>query len=57
MGSPFRAVHYLNQFFGQIGSEEKANTPPLKKAGAIGPGRLFQDLLGEDVEVVGTVIC
>ena len=52
-----RAVHYLNQFFGQIGSEEKADTPPLKKSGAIGPGRLFQELFGEDIEVVGTVIC
>ena len=57
MGSPFRAVHYLNQFFGQIGSEDKAHTAPLKKDGVIGPGRLFQDLLGQDVEVVGTVIC
>jgi glycine reductase len=57
MGSPFRAVHYLNQFFGQIGSEDKADTPPLKKTGAIGPGRLFQELLGEDIEVVGSVIC
>jgi glycine reductase len=57
MGSPLRAVHYLNQFFGQIGSEDKADTPPLQKDGAIGPGRLFQELLGPDVEVVGTVIC
>ena len=57
MGSPFRAVHYLNQFFGQIGAEDKADTPPLKKAGAIGPGRLFQELFGEDIEIVGTVIC
>ena len=57
MASPFRAVHYLNQFFGQIGSEDKADTPPLKKDGAIGPGRLFQEWFGQDIEVVGTVIC
>ena len=57
MGSALRAVHYLNQFFGQIGSEDKADTPPLKKAGAIGPGRLFQELFAPDIEVVGTVIC
>jgi glycine reductase len=57
MSSPLRAVHYLNQFFGQIGAEDKAHIPPLKKDGPIGPGRLFQELLAEDVEIVGTVIC
>ena len=57
VGSPLKAVHYLNQFFGQIGAEDKADTAPLKKGGAIGPGRLFQELFARDVEVVGTVIC
>jgi hypothetical protein len=42
MTKKLRAVHYLNQFFGQIGSEDKAHTPPLTKDGPIGPGRLFQ---------------
>ena len=57
MGSPFKAVHYLNQFFGQIGAEDKADTPPLRKDGAIGPGRLFQEMFAQEVEIVGTVIC
>lgn len=52
-----RAVHYLNQFFGQIGGEDKAHTEPFSKDGAVGPGLLFQQILGGEVEIVGTVIC
>lgn len=57
MTKKLRVVHYLNQFFGQIGAEDMAHTPPLKKDGAIGPGRLFQEILGQNIEIVGTVIC
>jgi betaine reductase len=57
MGRKLRVVHYLNQFFGQIGGEEKADTAPLKKDGTVGPGLLFQQLLGQEAEIVGTVIC
>jgi glycine reductase complex component B subunit gamma len=57
MEPKLRAVHYLNQFFGQIGGEEKADTKPLQKAGPVGPGLLFQQLFGQDVEIVGTVVC
>ncbi len=52
-----RIVHYINQFFAGMGGEEKADTPPQSKAEIIGPGRLLQQLLGKDGEVVGTVIC
>ena len=57
MGGTLRVVHYLNQFFGQIGGEDKADTDPLKRDGAIGPGLLFQGILGQGVEITGTVIC
>lgn len=57
MDCKLRVVHYLNQFFGQIGGEEKAGTGPLKKDGTVGPGLLFQQMLGQDAEIVGTVIC
>jgi glycine reductase len=57
MGSKLKVVHYLNQFFGQIGGEEKADTEPLKKDGTVGPGLLFQQMLSQDAEIVGTVIC
>jgi len=52
-----RVVHYLNQFFGQIGGEEKADTKPMAKEGPVGPGTALNNLLGEEAEVVGTVIC
>ena len=57
MGNRLRVVHYLNQFFGQIGGEDKADTEPLKRDGAVGPGVLFQGIFGQEAEIVGTVMC
>ncbi len=57
MDQKLKIVHYLNQFFGQIGGEDKADTGPLKKDGAVGPGRLFETVFGHDAEIIGTVIC
>ncbi len=53
----FRVVVYLNQFFGGVGGEEKADAAPLLKAGPAGPGVLLNELLRPDGEVVGTVLC
>lgn len=55
--SKFRVVHYLNQFFGQIGGEEKADIAPLKKDGPVGPGAALNGAFKGEAEVVGTVIC
>ncbi len=52
-----RVVHYLNQFFGQIGGEEKATTGFLVKEGPVGPGLALQKELGERGEIVATIIC
>ncbi len=52
-----RIVHYLNQFFGQLGGEEAAGAGPQIKPGAIGPGRVLQGQLGDGFEVVATAIC
>lgn len=52
-----RAVHYLNQFFGQIGGEEKADITPFKQDGPVGPGTALQKVFGGEIEIVGTVIC
>src|SRR5437588_12166435 len=57
MSDAKRVVHYVNQFFGGIGAEEKADVPPSLQRGAVGPGRLLQDHLGSGATVVGTVIC
>jgi len=52
-----RVVHYLNQFFGGIGGEDKAQVGPQVSEGPIGPGRGIQNALGDRGEVVATVIC
>jgi betaine reductase len=52
-----RVVHYLNQFFGGQGGEEKADIGFLVKSGPVGPGVGFQKALGEKAEVVATIIC
>src|SRR5690554_2190509 len=55
--SKFRIVHYLNQFFGQIGGEDKADIPPLVREGPVGPGVALQAAMGDSGEIVATVIC
>jgi betaine reductase len=52
-----RAIYYINQFFGQIGGEEKADQAPIIKDSIIGPGVPLQKLLGESITIVATVIC
>jgi glycine reductase len=52
-----RVVHYLNQFFGQIGGEEKADITPFSQEGPVGPGTALQKELASDIKIVGTVIC
>ena len=52
-----RVVHYLNQFFGGIGGEEQAGLPPEIRPGAVGPGRLLEQVLGDGTQVVTTIIC
>jgi len=52
-----RVIHYLNQFFGGLGGEEKAGTPLETRDGAIGPGKLLEQLLGAEARLVMTLIC
>ncbi len=52
-----RVAHYLNQFFGGIGGENKADVGPQVRNGPVGPGRALQSALGGEGEVVATVIC
>ncbi len=52
-----RVVHYLNQFFGQIGGEDQAGVAPRAVAHPVGPGIALQAALGEKAQVVATVIC
>src|SRR5262249_1471486 len=52
-----RIVHYLNQFFGGLGGEDKASAPLEVREGAVGPGLLLEQLLGSDAKVVVTLVC
>jgi glycine reductase complex component B subunit gamma len=51
-----RVVHYLNQFFGGQGGEEAADIPPRIQDGAVGPGRLLEQVLENDGHIVHTII-
>lgn len=53
----FKIVHYLNQFFGGIGGEETADFKPEVREEIIGPGQALAKALGDDYEIVATVIC
>ena len=51
-----RIVHYVNQFFGGKGGEETAHLAPQLQDGAVGPGRLLEQVLGNDATVLRTLI-
>lgn len=51
-----RIVHYLNQFFGGKGGEEAATLTPQLQDGAVGPGKLLEQVLGTDAHVVRSII-
>ena len=57
MDKPIKIVHYLNQFFGGIGGEDKADAPPEYRSAPVGPGIALARQLGERGSIVGTIIC
>ena len=57
MASTLRVIHYVNQFFGGIGGEDKADVGPSHRAGPVGPGIGLAKYLGAGAEVVGSLIC
>jgi len=50
-----KAILYVNQFFGQIGGEDKADYAPEIKEGHVGPAMEYAKKL--DAELTHTVIC
>src|SRR5699024_9637134 len=52
-----KAILYLNQFFGQIGGEDKADFAPVIKADLVGPAIELQKQLKDDIEITHTIIC
>ncbi len=57
MAEKLRAVHYINQFFGQIGGEDAAGIGVRTEEKAVGPGLGLQAALGDRAEIVATIIC
>jgi betaine reductase len=57
MTGKIRVIHYLNQFFGQVGGEEKANIGLITKEGPVGPGVALEKELGDKAKVAATLIC
>jgi glycine/betaine/sarcosine/D-proline reductase family selenoprotein B len=51
-----KAIMYINQFFGQIGGEDKADFAPVIEEGLVGPAMQLDKVL-EDAEVTHTIIC
>jgi glycine reductase len=51
-----KAIHYINQFFGQIGGEDSADYKPTFHDKLVGCSNLLNQLM-PDVEVTATIIC
>ena len=53
-----KVVHYINQFFAQIGGEEKADFPAqLRKGEVVGPGLALMQAFGDEAEIIATIVC
>jgi len=52
-----KIVHYVNQFFGQIGGEDKSEVGFSLEKKPVGPGIAVQNELGDTGEIVATLIC
>ena len=51
-----KILYYVNQFFGQIGGEDKADIEPRLVEGSVGPALAFNNLV-QGGEVTHTLIC
>ena len=50
-----KAIHYINQFFGQVGGEDAADCKPVFHEGLIGCSVMLNDLM-PDIEVTNTFV-
>lgn len=57
MTDKIRVVHYINQFYAGMGGEDTASVGMSVEEKAVGPGLYLQKELGDDYEIVATVIC
>ncbi|WOL39930.1 glycine/betaine/sarcosine/D-proline family reductase selenoprotein B [Pyramidobacter sp. YE332] len=52
-----KVVHYINQFYAGIGGETEASIGLSVKDGPVGPGLALKAALGDEYEIVKTIIC
>ncbi len=57
MPDKIRVVHYINQFYAGMGGEDTASVGISVKEEPVGPGLLLKGLLGDNYEIVATIIC
>jgi glycine reductase len=55
--SKIKTIHYINQFFGQIGGEEKAGESLQVRDGRMPIGSQIEMAFGGSMEIVKTLIC
>ena len=56
--SKIKVVHYINQFFANIGGEEKADYPAELRVGeVVGPGMAFNINFKDEAEIIATIVC
>lgn len=52
-----KIVHYINQFYGGIGGEEKADYKVEVREGKVGPGLGLEGLFRGEAKIIATIIC
>ena len=53
----FRVVHYINQFFANVGGEEMAHIPAELREGKVGPGLAFETAWKGEAVITHTIVC
>lgn len=57
MADKIRVVHYINQFYAGLGGEDTASIGISVREEPVGPGLQLIKELGDDYEIVATIIC
>ena len=53
----YKVVHYINQFFANIGGEEMAHVAPELREGCVGPGMALNTAWKGEAEITATIVC
>ena len=53
----FQVIHYINQFFAQVGGEEMAHVAPEVREGKVGPGAALEAAWQGEAVISKTIVC